>query len=65
MKKTETEKNRADTILVFILQHMNIEIIFYMCPPISPNSQLRKNNNVPLLHKKKNPTIFFWVKVQK
>jgi len=27
-KKTETEKNRADTILVFLLQHMNIEIFF-------------------------------------
>lgn len=59
MKKTETEKNRADTILVFLLQQMNIEIIFYMCPPISPNSQLRKNNNVPLLHKKKFRQFFF------
>jgi len=46
MKKTETEKNRADTILVFLLQHTSDEyrIIFYMCPSFflllqSPNSQ--------------------------
>jgi len=48
MKKTETEKNRADTILVFLLQHTSeYRIIFYMCPsfsppPIYPISQLRK-----------------------
>jgi len=37
MKKTETEKNRADTILVFLLQHTSeYRIIFYMCPSFSP-----------------------------
>merc|ERR1719266_487825 len=57
MKKTETEKNRADTILVFLLQHTSeYRIIFYMCPSFlllqsaqSLNSQLRKNNNSRVL----------------
>merc|ERR1712008_272225 len=57
-KKTETEKNRADTILVFILQHTSeYRIIFYTCPSFflllqstqSPNSRLRKNNNSRVL----------------
>ena len=47
-KKTETEKNRADTILVFLLQHTSEYRIIFLHVPLfllllqSPNSQLRK-----------------------
>lgn len=46
-KKTETEKNRADTILVFLLQHTSDEyrIIFYMCPSFFSSSNLPILNN--------------------
>jgi len=51
MKKTETEKNRADTILVFLLQHtsgisnnfLHVPLFFLLLQ--SPNSQMRKNDN--------------------
>jgi len=51
-KKTETEKNRADTILVFLLQHTSDEyrIIFYMCPSFfSSNLPILNNNSRGLL----------------
>jgi len=55
MKKTETEKNRADTILVFLLQHTSEYRIIFLHVPLfllllqSPNSQLRKKYNSRVL----------------
>ena len=54
-KKTETEKNRADTILVFLLQHTSEYRIIFLHVPLfllllqSPNSQLRKKYNSRVL----------------